>query len=126
MHSRKGSFPTRILIPFLGALLLILSGCAHTPAKNADALRPRPIAQDGTTRISGTFVCDPFPSNILDLTLNGTFTVREDGNIIAGAYVFYGGNLILVPNDGSPNQTGLFDGNGFIDPHGTHWTRTRQ
>jgi hypothetical protein len=131
MHSRKRNFPAKssLLCPqgkvaplFILLLIGALAGCRHTAPKNPDPPRPQPTTQDATTRLSGTFICDRIPSDVLNLRPDGTFIVREDGNLITGSYIFNGTTLVLVPDDGSPSQTGIFDGSGFVDPNGSHWS----
>jgi hypothetical protein len=73
--------------------------------------------------IDATFVCDAVSSHRLELRKDGTFAIQEAGNSIAGTYTIDGSQLRLEPTGGQPVVSEQFDTKGFLDPHGSHWSR---
>jgi hypothetical protein len=69
------------------------------------------------------FVSDRVPSARLSLRKDGTFAIQEPGVAAAGTYAINGSSLTLQPSGGQAMVGTQFDGKGFLDPHGSHWSR---
>jgi hypothetical protein len=82
-------------------------------------------AQSKPKRIAGTFVCEAVPSNSLVLNLDGSFTVRESSHTLSGTYTINGTSITLKPAGSEPIQMGQLEGDRFIDPHGSPWSRKK-
>jgi len=58
----------------------------------------------------------------MELTADGAFTSREAGRVVTGTYTLNNRTITLQPASGDPMQGTECDANGFLDPHGSHWS----
>lgn len=92
---------------------------ADDPRNQKDAAK---VLTADPQRLEATFLCDALPSHRLELRKDGTFKIDEPGGTISGRYTIEASSLKLEPDGHQPLVGQQFDGKGFLDPHGSHWS----